>query len=164
MLYGLNFGFGYRGFDLSLFFQGAGLVDFNYASGFGTTPFSEGATYGNMYNMVTDRWTGDTKTSNPRPFYPRMSTNQTITTNYQTSTWWIKRADYVRLKNAEIGYNFSARTLKRFAVSKMRIYVNGTNLFTKSRWNIWDPELGDGRGTSYPNTTMYNVGFRISFN
>lgn len=164
MLYGLNFGFGYRGFDLSLFFQGAGLVDFNYASGFGTTPFSEGATYGNMYSMVTDRWTGDTKTSNPRPFYPRMSTNQTITTNYQTSTWWIKRADYVRLKNAEIGYNFSARTLKRFAVSKMRIYVNGTNLFTKSRWNIWDPELGDGRGTSYPNTTMYNVGFRISFN
>lgn len=164
MLYGLNFGFGYRGFDLSLFFQGAGLVDFNYASGFGTTPFSEGATYGNMYNMVTDRWTGDTKTSNPRPFYPRMSTNQTITTNYQTSTWWIKRADYVRLKNAEIGYNFSARTLKKFAVSKMRIYVNGTNLFTKSRWNIWDPELGDGRGTSYPNTTMYNVGFRISFN
>jgi TonB-linked SusC/RagA family outer membrane protein len=164
MLYGLNFGFGYRGFDLSLFFQGAGLVDFNYASGFGTTPFSEGATYGNMYNMVTDRWTGDTKSSNPRPFYPRMSTNQTITTNYQTSTWWIKRADYVRLKNAEIGYNFSARTLKRFAVSKMRIYVNGTNLFTKSRWNIWDPELGDGRGTSYPNTTMYNVGFRISFN
>lgn len=164
MLYGLNFGFGYRGFDLSLFFQGAGLVDFNYASGFGTTPFSEGATYGNMYNMVTDRWTGDTKTSNPRPFYPRMSTNQTITTNYQTSTWWIKRADYVRLKNAEIGYNFSARTLKRFAVSKMRIYINGTNLFTKSRWNIWDPELGDGRGTSYPNTTMYNVGFRISFN
>ena len=164
MLYGLNFGFGYRGFDLSLFFQGAGLVDFNYASGFGTTPFSEGATYGNMYNMVTDRWTGDTKTSNPRPFYPRMSTNQTITTNYQTSTWWIKRADYVRLKNAEIGYNFSARTLKKFAVSKMRIYVNGTNLFTKSRWNIWDPELGDGRGTSYPNTTMYNVGFRVSFN
>jgi TonB-linked SusC/RagA family outer membrane protein len=164
MLYGLNFGFGYRGFDLSLFFQGAGLVDFNYASGFGTTPFSEGATYGNMYNMVTDRWTGDTKSSNPRPFYPRMSTNQTITTNYQTSTWWIKRADYVRLKNAEIGYNFSARTLKRFAVSKMRIYVNGTNLFTKSRWNIWDPELGDGRGTSYPNTTMYNVGFRVSFN
>ena len=164
MLYGLNFGFGYRGFDLSLFFQGAGLVDFNYASGFGTTPFSEGATYGNMYNMVTDRWTGDSKTSNPRPFYPRMSTNQTITTNYQTSTWWIKRADYVRLKNAEFGYNFSARTLKRFAVSKMRVYVNGTNLFTKSRWKIWDPELGDGRGTSYPNTTMYNVGFRISFN
>jgi len=164
ILYGLNFGFGYRGFDLSLFFQGAGLVDFNYASGFGTTPFSEGATYGNMYSMLTDRWTADTKTSNPRPFYPRLSTNQTITTNYQTSTWWVKRADYIRLKNAELGYNFSVKSLKKFAVSRMRVYVNGTNLFTKSRWKIWDPELGDGRGTSYPNTTMYNVGFRISFN
>jgi TonB-linked SusC/RagA family outer membrane protein len=164
ILYGLNFSFGYRGFDLSLFFQGAGLVDFNYASGFGTTPFSEGATYGNMYSMLTDRWTADTKTSNPRPFYPRLSTNQTITTNYQTSTWWIKRADYIRLKNAELGYNFGLKALKKFAVSRMRVYVNGTNLFTKSRWKIWDPELGDGRGTSYPNTTMYNVGFRISFN
>lgn len=164
ILYGLNFGFGYRGFDLSLFFQGAGMVDFNYTGGFGTTPFVEGATYGNMYSLVTDRWSPDSKSSNANPFYPRLSTNQTITTNYQTSSWWVKRADYIRLKNAELGYNFGLKALRRFSVSKMRAYVNGTNLFTKSRWKIWDPELGDGRGTSYPNTTMYNVGFRISFN
>lgn len=164
ILYGLNFGFGYRGFDLSLFFQGAGMVDFNYTGGFGTTPFVEGATYGNMYNTVLDRWSPDVKSPNATPFYPRLSTNQTVTTNYQLSTWWIKRADYIRLKSAELGYNFGIKALRKLSVSKMRVYVNGTNLFTKSRWKVWDPELGDGRGTSYPNTTMYNAGFRISFN
>ena len=164
IIYGLNVAVGYKGFDLSLFFQGAGQVDFNYAYGFGTVPFTQGATYGNMYSMVTDRWTLESKTNNVRPFYPRLSTNQTITTNYNTSTWWLKRADYIRLKSAELGYNFSVRTLKKYSVSKMRLFVNGTNLFTKSKWKIWDPELGDGNGGAYPNTTMYNAGFRISFN
>ncbi len=164
ILYGITVGGGYKGFDLSLFFQGAGQVDFNYASGFATRPFSEGATYGNMYSLVTDRWTPDSKNSNLTPFYPRLSTNQTVTSNYNTSTWWVKRADYIRLKSAELGYNFNLRTLKRFSVSKMRLFVNGTNLFTSSKWKVWDPELGDGNGAAYPNTSMYNAGFRISFN
>ncbi|MBC6491347.1 SusC/RagA family TonB-linked outer membrane protein [Flavihumibacter stibioxidans] len=164
ILYGITVGGGYKGFDLSLFFQGAGQVDFNYASGFATRPFSQGATYGNMYALVTDRWTPDAKMQNALPFYPRLSTNQTVTSNYNTSTWWIKRADYIRLKSAELGYNFSLRALKRFSVSKMRLFVNGTNLFTGSRWKVWDPELGDGNGAAYPNTSMYNVGFRVSFN
>lgn len=167
IVYGLNFGFGYRGFDLSLFFQGVGMVDFNYSGGFGTTPFSQGATYGNLYSTATDRWTpgyGKEGGNNQQPFYPRLSTNQDQTTNYYTSTWWIKNADYLRLKSAELGYNFDLAALKRFKVSKMRLFVNGTNLFTLSRWKFWDPELGDGTGAKYPNITMYNAGFRVSFN
>ena len=57
IVYGINFGGGYKGFDISLFFQGTALVDFNYAGGFGTTPFSQGANYGNMYKTINDRWT-----------------------------------------------------------------------------------------------------------
>lgn len=167
IIYGLNFALGYKNFDLSMFFQGVGQVDFNYSGGFATTPFSQGATYGNVYSIITDRWTpdyGKGGNAGPAPFYPRMSTNQDITTNYATSTWWIKRADYIRLKSAELGYNFKLSSLHKYGVSAMRLYVNGTNLFTISSWKFWDPELGDGRGTSYPNTTMYNVGFRVSFN
>lgn len=167
IVYGLNFAFGYRGFDLSLFFQGVGMVDFNYSGGFATVPFSQGATYGNLYTTVMDRWTpayGKDGSSNQQPFYPRMSTNQDQTTNYYTSTWWIKRADYLRLKTAELGYNFDLAALKRFKVSKMRVFLNGTNLFTISAWKFWDPELGDGTGAQYPNITVYNAGVRISFN
>jgi len=161
IIYGLNFGGGYKGFDIALFFQGAALVDFNYASGFGTTPFTQGASYGNMYTQVLDRWTPTNP--NPRPFYPRLSTNQDATTNYYTSTWWIQRADYLRLKSAEIGYTFKGEWMKKAAIKKIRVFTNGTNLLTFSPWKFWDPELGDGRGATYPNITTYNLGLRVNF-
>jgi TonB-linked SusC/RagA family outer membrane protein len=160
--YGMNFGFGYGGFDLSLFFQGTGLMDLTYTSGAGVTPFRRGATYGNMYTTILDRWTPDNP--NPRPFYPRMSTREDQTTNYYNSTWWVQRADYIRLKQAELGYNFTDKALlKRMAIKKLRVYVNGSNLFTKSRWTLWDPELGGGQGVIYPNIATYNIGIRANF-
>jgi len=161
IIYGLNFGGGFKGFDIALFFQGAALVDFNYASGFGTTPFSQGSSYGNMYTQILDRWTPDNP--NPRPFYPRLSTNQDATTNYYTSTWWIQRADYLRLKSAELGYTLKGEWMKKAAIKKIRIFTNGTNLLTFSKWKFWDPELGDGRGATYPNITTYNLGLRVNF-
>ncbi|MGK6349824.1 TonB-dependent receptor [Parapedobacter sp. DT-150] len=167
ILYGLNFGFGYKGFDLGLFFQGAGQVDFMYNTYSNdlleaTQPFSQGPTYGSFYTTMLDRWTPDS--GNDRPFYPRLSTNSTLTTNYNSNSWWVYRADYLRLKSAELGYNFGPSTFQKYGVSKMRFYVNGTNLLTWSRWKVWDPELGDGRGAAYPNTSNYNIGVRVTFN
>lgn len=162
IVYGLNFGGGYKGFDISLFFQGTALVDFNYASGFGTTPFSQGANYGNMYSKVLDRWTPENP--DPNAFYPRLSSNQDQTTNYYTSTHWIERADYLRLKQAEFGYTFRENSfLDRYAIKNLRIFASGTNLFTLSAWDFWDPELGDGTGARYPNISVYNVGVRFNF-
>ncbi|WP_316838980.1 TonB-dependent receptor [Pedobacter gandavensis] len=161
IVYGLNLAGGYKGFDIALFFQGAGQVDFNYASGDATTPFTKGPTNSNMYVKVLDRWTPDNP--NPRPFYPRLSTTQDLTTNYLTSTWWIQRADYLRLKSAEIGYTFNPKLFEKAGIKKVRIYTNGTNLLTLSRWKFWDPELGDGRGATYPNISTYNVGLRVNF-
>ena len=162
IVYGINFGGGYKGFDISLFFQGTALVDFNYAGGFGTTPFSQGANYGNMYKTINDRWTPENP--NPDAFYPRLSTNQDQTTNYYTSTHWIKRADYIRLKQAELGYTFVDNSfLDKYAIQKLRVFFSGTNLFTISPWKYWDPELGDGRGAAYPNISVYNLGVRFNF-
>ncbi|MGH2622416.1 MAG: SusC/RagA family TonB-linked outer membrane protein, partial [Sphingobacterium sp.] len=162
LTYGLTLGGGYKGFDLSLFFQGVGLVDLNYQAGHGVTPFSNGATYGNMYKYVTDRW--DPENPDKETLYPRLSTSETITANYNLSNWWIKRADYLRLKQAELGYNFQDKPfLDKLSISKFRIYANGTNLFTISPWKFWDPEIGDGRGVVYPNTRVFNVGLRVNF-
>ncbi len=162
LTYGLTLGGGFRGFDLSMFFQGVGLVDLNYTNGYAVTPFSNGATFGNMYQYVVDRW--DPENPDKETLYPRLSTSETVTTNYNESTWWIKRADFLRLKQAEFGYNFTDKPfLDRIAINKVRLYVNGTNLFTVSPWDFWDPELGDGRGVRYPNTRVFNVGLRINF-
>ncbi|MFB5945594.1 SusC/RagA family TonB-linked outer membrane protein [Albibacterium profundi] len=162
IVYGLSLGGGFKGFDISLFFQGVGLVDFNYASGFATNPFSQGATYGNMYKQILDRWTPDNPSQDA--FYPRLSTSQDQTTNYYTSTHWIQRADYLRLKQAEFGYTFTdTGFLDRIAVQRLRLFVSGTNLLTLSPWKFWDPELGDGTGAVYPNITTYNFGIRVNF-
>ncbi|MBL1411489.1 SusC/RagA family TonB-linked outer membrane protein [Sphingobacterium faecale] len=162
IIYGITLAGGYKGFDFSMFFQGAGMVDLNMSSGYGITPFPTGATYGNLYESILDRW--DPENPDKKTLYPRLSTSQHVTTNYQSSSWWIKRSDYLRLKQAEIGYNFTDKALlKRLAIQKLRIFTNGTNLFTISDWKLWDPELGDGRGVVYPNTRVFNLGLRINF-
>lgn len=161
IMYGLNVGAGIKRFEVVLFFQGAGLVDFMYSGGEGTNPFFDGPTRGNLYDMALDRWTPENPSQDV--FYPRMSTREDITTNYYGSTWWLFRSDYIRLKNAEIAYNFDMTNLKKVGMKNLRVYLNATNLVTFSPWKIWDPELGDGRGTSYPNTTTFNIGLRASF-
>ncbi|UCS95440.1 TonB-dependent receptor [Echinicola marina] len=161
ILYGLNLGVGIKRFEFVVFFQGAGMSDFMYSGGTGTTPFAEGPTRGNLYKKALDRWTPENP--NPNAFYPRLSTRQDVTTNYYGSTWWLYRSDYIRLKNAEVAYNFSMKSLEKYGMKNLRVYVNGTNLLTFSPWKIWDPELGDGRGTAYPNTTAINLGVRASF-
>lgn len=161
IMYGLNIGAGIKRFEVVLFFQGAGLVDFMYSGGEGTNPFFDGPTRGNLYDMALDRWTPENPSQDV--FYPRMSTREDITTNYYGSTWWLFRSDYIRLKNAEIAYNFDMSKLKKVGMKNLRVYLNATNLVTFSPWKIWDPELGDGRGTSYPNTTTFNIGLRASF-
>ncbi|HTM98562.1 MAG TPA: TonB-dependent receptor [Pedobacter sp.] len=161
IVYGLSFGGGFKGFDVSVFFQGAGMVDFNYAGGNGTTPFPNGNTYGNPYATMLDRWTE--ANPNQNALYPRLSTNQDNSQNYLASTHWIKSADYIRLKSAEIGYTFDSKMLEKAAIKRLRVFMNGTNLFTISKWKFWDPELGDGNGASYPNITTYNIGLRANF-
>lgn len=137
------------------------MSDFMYSGGHATQPFFEGPTIGNLYTKALDRWTPDNPDQNA--FYPRLSTRQDVTTNYYGSTWWLYRSDYLRLKNAELAYNFKLESLEKFGMKNMRVYLTGTNLLTFSPWKIWDPELGDGRGTAYPNTTAFNLGLRASF-
>ncbi|MFD2885353.1 SusC/RagA family TonB-linked outer membrane protein [Chitinophaga cymbidii] len=161
ILYGLNLSAGIGRFDLFMFWQGAAQVDFMYTGGHSTQPFFEGPTIGNLYTNATDRWTPDNP--NPRPFYPRLSTRSDVTTNYYESTWWMKRADYIRLKEVQVGYNFGLKSLRRFSVKNMRLYLQATNLLTFSPWKIWDPELDDPRGVRYPQLSVINIGLRVNF-
>ena len=60
----------------------------------------------------------------------------------------------MKLKNLEIGYTYKS----------VRIYASATNLFTLSKFKLWDPELGGGSGMSYPLQRTYNLGLQIKFN
>ena len=169
MMYGMNIAFGYKGFDIGAFIQGTGKVWLSYGIGDGTKPFASGPISAALLTMVADRWTESNP--NPNAFYPRLNTNQDPNSNYLNSTWWLKPSDFIRLKSAEIGYTITQGAMKRIGIKNMRVFVNGTNLFTISRWKYWDPELNDTgtsstnytRAESYPNTKAYNLGARITF-
>ena len=84
--------------------------------------------------------------------FPRMhSTN--YDNNTAASTWWLRNASFLRLKNIEVGYNFKEKTLKKIGIQALRVYLQGNNLCVWDDIKMWDPEL---RTTPvYPHSAAY---------
>ena len=163
----LTYGFGitaiYKGFDTSLFFQGQNFSD-RFIGGFGIRPFIGDGGEGNIYTTSLDRWTPEN--NNPYATYPRLSFSASgigQTNNNQASTWWLRDIDFLRLKTAEIGYTFEKDFSQKFGVDDFRIYMRATNLFTLSKFDLWDPELNTNNGGRYPNISVVSLGGTFQF-
>ena len=159
IVYGFGFSVGWKGLSLSAMFQGAAHVD-AILSGEGVLPFAQGSSRGNLLGNITDRWTE----ANPRQdvFYPRLSIGN-MNMNYEASTWWLKNTSYLRLKNIELSYTLPDRWMKRIHINNARIFIQGVNLLTFSKFKLWDVELGDGRGAKYPNIGSVSLGINFNF-
>lgn len=159
IIYGVGFSVGWKSLSLTAMFQGAAHVD-AMLSGEGVLPFAQGSGRGNLLSNITDRWTEQ----NPRQdaFYPRLSIG-TINMNYEKSTWWLKNTSYLRLKNVELSYTLPDRWMKHIRLENARIFIQGVNLLTFSPFDIWDVELGDGRGAAYPNISSASLGLSFNF-
>ena len=70
---------------------------------------------------------------------------------------------FLRLKTLQISYNLPKPWVNKVHLKNAAVYVMGTNLFTLSRFKLWDPELNTDNGASYPNTTSYSVGINFTF-
>ena len=103
----ITYGFGasvkWKGFDLSVFFQGVGNVNF-FANNTYTQPFTANSV--SLSNVFTDLignyWSENNPDANAK--YPRLTTSANPN-NSQQSTFWMVNGRYMRLKNAEIGYS-----------------------------------------------------------
>jgi TonB-linked SusC/RagA family outer membrane protein len=168
IVYGFGTTLSYKGFDLSLFFQGAANMDF-MLGGIGFFPFTESGFRGSVTKNALDRWTPE----NPRQdaLFPRLSYGQgynprdpkSAPNNFLPSTWWQRSADYLRLKTVEFGYTVPKKVSQKLKISTLRFYVSGFNLLTWSKFDFWDPELGNGNGANYPIMRNANVGVNINF-
>jgi hypothetical protein len=71
----------------------------------------------------------------------------------------------LRLKNIELGYTFPKGMLSKAGVQNLRIYIQGTNLFTFTPLENFDPEKssGDARGHVHPNTKSFSFGVNVKF-
>lgn len=155
----LTYGFGasivYKGFDVSMLLQGAAQVSFIAAPKI----FNE-VNRGNVYTIMSDRWTPENQNLNAA--FPRLGVG-TQNNNYVTSTFWLQDGQYLRLKQAEIGYTLPDRITKKIGSKAVRLYTNGLNLLTFSPFKWWDPESKSSTGIYYPVQRVVNVGVDIKF-
>lgn len=148
IVYGFGPSMKWKNWDFSFFFQGAARTSLMM---YGVHPFGT-TTIKNMFQFVADdHWSVDHP--NPNAAYPRLS-KDTNNNNEQYSSYWLRNAAFLKLKNAEIGYTHK----------KMRFYISGSNLLTFSPFDLWDPEMGGGNGLYYPTQRVFNLGFQMTIN
>lgn len=159
IVYGFGTSISYKGFSLGAFFQGIGNVDLYLSGEF--MPFRNGSGRGSLYSNIMDRWTVE----NPRQdaFYPRLSYSDMNQNYTASSSHWLMNGKFLRLKTLDFGYTFPKTTFSRLGVQNLRLYFLGYNLFTISPYKLFDPEMGNGSGTRYPNIKTYSLGLNVSF-
>lgn len=156
MLYSFNLNFGYKNFDLSMFFQGISSRKI-WTNFFGEDPFSQGSSPNKKF---LNAWTPENTNTNVPALYawgyaPMCNTR---------STYNLKDASYLRLKNIQFGYNIPKHLLSKVGIDFMRIYFSGENLFTITSYPDYDPErAGDGWHVQYPQAKTYSLGVNLKF-
>ncbi len=149
---GLNLGFTYKNFDLSILLQGAMGAETRVGT-------DESGAIGNyLLDFYENRWSID----NPSSEHPRITDRSDQYFSYN-NTYWMRNTDYLRLKTLELGYNAPTEWTKKFGVSSARIFVSGQNLLTWSGMKIYDPESTNAIGHYYPQARLINSGIMVSF-
>ena len=162
-VYGFGFTVGWKDLSVGMMFQGVAGAE-RVLNGSSINPFNGGGGSGNLYSNIDDRWTEENPDQNA--FYPRLSYGSETTSsinNFQKSIWWVRNMNFLRLKTLQLSYNLPKPWVNKVHLKNAAVYVMGTNLFTLSRFKLWDPELNTDNGASYPNTTSYSVGINFTF-
>lgn len=158
-LYGVSANASWKNFDISVLFQGAG----NYSTRFsheGAWEFYNGA---KVMEQHLGRWTPETAAT---ATYPALHYGQNTNNHQEYSSFFLKDATYIRLKNVEIGYTFRRLNIgKSTAISSLRVYANGLNLYTWDKMGngSYDPEAPSGKGFFYPQLRVVNIGISADF-
>ena len=155
--YGITINAEFKGFDLSLMFQGtAGAHKFIYGE------FMEGPSYEAFTGLhYLDRWTESNQ--NPDASVPRIeaANNRNNSTH---NSFYLKDVSYLRLKNAQLGYTIPSRLTTRVGIQNLRVYLSGSNLLTfSSLFQGMDPELSSGRLYEFPPTKIVTLGVNLTF-
>jgi TonB-linked SusC/RagA family outer membrane protein len=151
-VFGLTADFQYKGFDLTLFFQGQTSVT-SYDGVL--TEFGQEDLDNNVVFRATNRWTINNQQG---ATMPRADAWQPGTTDF-----FLYDATFIRLKNLELGYSFRNMLPKATSLDDVRLFVSGTNLFTWAKEITWrDPELRGGF-LEYPPMRIINFGVDVKF-
>ena len=150
-----------KGFDLEVFF--------NYE--FGRTVFNNQSAFmaengGRLFNtqryIYDNRWTTPGQiTTVPRPFN---GNTELLGSGITAGSRFYEDASFVRLKTLTLGYNFPSALLSRVKIARARLYVQGYNLRTWSKWTGFDSEfvnLGSGNNGTVPQPRTITFGLQL---
>ena len=161
--FGFTFDAQWKGFDLSVFFQGVSGVDIFDAT------YRQDIASGNYPTWVLQRWTGE-GTSNT---VPRLGDSK----NWVCSDMYIRDGSYLRLKNLTLGYTLPQTWTSKVGISRFRIYARAENLITWTKYWGFDPEIGANFDNNsqkhntehtgidygvYPQSRTFTIGFNVS--
>ena len=154
--YGFNLGLGWKGFQLTAYFQGVWGNNIYDSSLRGDTPAK------NMPSWMLNRWTGE-GTSNKIPIY-RLSDSR----NWVSSDIYVHDGAYLRCSNVTLSYTLPYNIVSKAGLSNVKVFVMGENLFTATKYYGFTPEVGDGVNIgidygNYPEARTFSVGFNIAF-
>lgn len=165
MSFGINTSVGYKRFTLAVDFAGATMQSFirDWELRY---PFQNN---GNSPDyMLEDRWHRADPFDNNSPWipgkYPAIRKDNSGHVNYRRSDFWVTNVRYIRLRNLEIGYTFAPAITDRLHIKGLRVYINGTNLFSLDNVKSFgiDPEISSANGLVYPQQRLYNAGFNVA--
>ena len=163
-IYGFNFGVEYKGFDLQTIWAGEAKLQYYWNDeGYNNNIVRTG-------NHVAERVANDHYFYNPADAAdPRTNLNGTFprlkyngeSINSASSTFWLYDADFLKLRNVQLGYTFNSRLIQKAKMSSLRIYFSGENLLMFTKFPGLDPEIGSGAG--YPTMKQFAFGVNVGF-
>lgn len=165
---GLNLGVNYKNLDLYMFVYasvGNDVINNVRASIDFPQVFDVAISKDAVYNS----WTPD----RPNAKVPKLERSANFSNTTQFNSYYLEDGSFLRCKALTLGYNLAGNTIKRFGITKFRIYVQALNLFTLTKYTGLDPELSGpvltstnfgNDGGAYPaNQKAYTVGVNLSF-
>lgn len=152
--FGLTTNLSWKNIDFSMLLQGVGKAD-GYLYAAAVMPFYLGGTAQEAHK---DYWSE----TNLNAAFPRLAFNEP--NNEKHSTFWMKNAAYLRVKNVQLGYSLPKNFLNKMEIQNFRLYVSGQNLFSFDNfWDGFDVEAPVGEGVYYPQVRSFSVGVDIKF-
>ena len=156
---GLNIGASYKGFDLSVFFNGMIRDAWNNSKFY--TDLFQGWT-GNHSTRLIDAMNAWNVYEQTGVYNCNIPALTVVDNNVETrsSTFFIEDGSYVKLKTLTLGYTFPDKWIKKACLSNLRVYLQAQNVFTLTNYTGADPE---GLGYPYPQPRTYTFGLSLGF-
>ena len=162
--YGFNLAFSFKNFDLTAFLYGSQGNDIFNSNRYFTDfwPSFQGQ---KSTDLLNKSWTS----TNTNTKVPKASNTSNFSTNTQVNSYYLEDGSYLRAKNLQLGYTLPESVTSRFNVKSLRVYIQGVNLFTVTKYSGLDPELGGddrafGSDTgNYPEVKQYIFGLNLNF-